>query len=134
MGTCAIRRHLPAGRATSSAPSPILLLRLSPDEANHQQNGLVPIVEPEILMDGNHDIETAAVVTERVLAAVYKALADNHVMLEGTLLKPNMCLAGYDTGKKADPETVARYTYRALRRRVPASVPGIMVPPRLASP
>jgi fructose-bisphosphate aldolase class I len=54
----------------------------------------VPIVEPEILTDGDHPIDVCAAVTERVLAACYKALADMHVLLEGTLLKPNMVLAG----------------------------------------
>lgn len=57
-----------------------------------QQNGLVPIVEPEILVDGPHDIDRCADVSERVLAACYKALNDHHVLLEGTLLKPNMVI------------------------------------------
>lgn len=55
-----------------------------------QANGLVPIVEPEILMDGDHDLTRAMAATEYVLAGVYKALSDHHVYLEGTLLKPNM--------------------------------------------
>lgn len=59
-----------------------------------QENGLVPIVEPEILTDGDHDIKKCAAVTETVLAAVYKALNDHHVLLEGTLLKPNMVTPG----------------------------------------
>lgn len=59
-----------------------------------QENGLVPIVEPEILTDGDHDINKCAAVTETVLAAVYKALNDHHVLLEGTLLKPNMVTPG----------------------------------------
>uniref|UniRef100_A0A8C3NAE9 Fructose-bisphosphate aldolase n=1 Tax=Geospiza parvula TaxID=87175 RepID=A0A8C3NAE9_GEOPR len=59
-----------------------------------QQNGIVPIVEPEILPDGDHDLKTCQYVTEKVLAAVYKALSDHHVYLEGTLLKPNMVTAG----------------------------------------
>jgi len=59
-----------------------------------QQNRIVPIVEPEILPDGDHDIERCQKVTEVVLAAVYKALSDHHVYLEGTLLKPNMVTAG----------------------------------------
>ncbi|XWS55961.1 hypothetical protein CRYUN_Cryun09bG0045000 [Craigia yunnanensis] len=71
-----------------------------------QQCGLVPIVEPEILVDGPHDIKKCAEVTERVLAACYKALNDHHVMLEGTLLKPNMVTSGSDSPKVA-PEVIA---------------------------
>lgn len=59
----------------------------------------MPIVEPEVLTDGNHDIEKCAEVTEKVLAAVYKALNDHHVLLEGTLLKPNMVAPGSDSPK-----------------------------------
>ena len=59
-----------------------------------QANGLVPIVEPEVLIDGSHDLATSLRVTERVLACVYKALVDHHVYLEGTLLKPNMVTPG----------------------------------------
>lgn len=64
-----------------------------------QENGLVPIVEPEVLTDGSHDIKKCAAVTETVLAAVYKALNDHHVLLEGTLLKPNMVTPGSDSPK-----------------------------------
>lgn len=64
-----------------------------------QENGLVPIVEPEILTDGPHDIAKCAAVTETVLASVYKALNDHHVLLEGTLLKPNMVTPGSDSPK-----------------------------------
>jgi fructose-bisphosphate aldolase class I len=90
-----------------------------------QVNGLVPIVEPEVLPDGDHDLETAQRVTEEVLAYVYKALADHHVYLEGTLLKPNMVTAGQSCSKKYSPEDVATATVKALLRRVPAAVPGI---------
>ncbi|CAM8960023.1 hypothetical protein QQ045_003324 [Rhodiola kirilowii] len=90
-----------------------------------QENGLVPIVEPEILVDGSHDIEKCADVTERVLAACYKALNDHHVLLEGTLLKPNMVTPGSDA-KKVSPEIIADYTVRALQRTVPAAVPAVM--------
>ena len=65
-----------------------------------QANGIVPIVEPEILPDGDHDLATCQSVTERVLAAVYKALSDHHVFLEGTLLKPNMCTPGFACPKR----------------------------------
>lgn len=90
-----------------------------------QENGLVPIVEPEILVDGDHDIDRSADVTERVLAACYKALNDHHVLLEGTLLKPNMVTPGSDSAK-VPPEVVAEYTVRALQRTVPPAVPGIV--------
>ncbi|PSC70525.1 fructose bisphosphate aldolase [Micractinium conductrix] len=90
-----------------------------------QENGLVPIVEPEILSDGSHSIDVCAAVTERVLAACYKALSDHHALLEGTLLKPNMVLAGVD-GPKADVKTAGWLTARTLNRTVPAAVPGVM--------
>uniref|UniRef100_A0A2P2K496 Fructose-bisphosphate aldolase n=1 Tax=Rhizophora mucronata TaxID=61149 RepID=A0A2P2K496_RHIMU len=90
-----------------------------------QQNGLVPIVEPEILVDGPHDINKCAAVTERVLAACYKALNDHHVLLEGTLLKPNMVTPGSESPKVA-PEVIAEFTLRALQRTVPAAVPAIV--------
>ena len=90
-----------------------------------QENGLVPIVEPEILVDGSHDINKCAEVTERVLAACYKALNDHHVLLEGTLLKPNMVTPGSDSPKVA-PEVVAEYTVRALQRTMPPAVPAVV--------
>ncbi|KAG5550545.1 hypothetical protein RHGRI_015491 [Rhododendron griersonianum] len=90
-----------------------------------QDNGLVPIVEPEVLTDGSHDIKKCAAVTETVLAACYKALNDHHVLLEGTLLKPNMVAPGSDSPKVA-PEVIAGYTVTALLRTVPAAVPGIV--------
>ncbi|EGF80173.1 hypothetical protein BATDEDRAFT_35107 [Batrachochytrium dendrobatidis JAM81] len=90
-----------------------------------QQNGLCPIVEPEILMDGDHDLETAVEAAQTVLAAVYKALADHKVFLEGTLLKPNMVCPGADCKTKYSPADIARATVTVLRRTVPAAVPGI---------
>ncbi|KAF0903141.1 hypothetical protein E2562_025726 [Oryza meyeriana var. granulata] len=90
-----------------------------------QENGLVPIVEPEILTDGAHDIKTCAAVTERVLAAVYKSLNDHKVLLEGTLLKPNMVTPGSDS-PKVGAEVIAEYTVAALRRTVPPAVPGVV--------
>ncbi|CAH8578277.1 unnamed protein product [Schistosoma guineensis] len=90
-----------------------------------QQNGLVPIVEPEVLPDGDHDLLTAQRVTEEVLAFVYKALADHHVYLEGTLLKPNMVTAGQACKKAYTPQENALATVRALQRTVPPAVPGI---------
>ena len=90
-----------------------------------QQNGIVPIVEPEILPDGDHDLETCQYITEKVLAAVYKALSDHHIFLEGTLLKPNMVTPGFACQKKYTAEQKARATVTALSRGVPPAVPGI---------
>ncbi|MCP5810388.1 fructose-bisphosphate aldolase, partial [Klebsiella pneumoniae] len=78
------------------------------------------IVEPEVLPDGEHDLDRAQKVTEVVLAAVYKALNDHHVYLEGTLLKPNMVTAGQSCKKTYTPNDVARATVTALLRTVPA--------------
>ncbi len=91
-----------------------------------QESGLVPIIEPEILMDGAHSIEKTAEVQERVLSAVYKACAENGVFLEGTLLKPSMTVSGADNANKAGSEEVAKMTVRTMDRCVPAAVPGIM--------
>jgi fructose-bisphosphate aldolase class I len=90
-----------------------------------QQAGIVPIVEPEVLPDGDHDLETAKRVTEEVLSFVYKALQDHHIYLEGTLLKPNMVTAGQSCSVKYTPQQNADATVCALRRTVPAAVPGI---------
>ncbi|NXL38642.1 ALDOC aldolase, partial [Glaucidium brasilianum] len=116
-----------------------------------QQNGIVPIVEPEILPDGEHDLKRCQYVTEKVsggagsragtvpcharglhtacppqvLAAVYKALSDHHVYLEGTLLKPNMVTPGHSCPTKYSPEEIAMATVTALRRTVPPAVPGV---------
>lgn len=91
-----------------------------------QESGLVPIVEPEILMDGRHSINTTAAVQEKVLTEVYKACAENGVYLEGTLLKPSMTVSGADNPEKAGSEEVAKITVRTMDRCVPAAVPGIM--------
>jgi fructose-bisphosphate aldolase class I len=90
-----------------------------------QANGLVPIVEPEILMDGDHDISVCQRVTEKVLTACYAALSLNRVILEGTLLKPNMVVNGVSCKTKASPAEVGKATVTALQRTVPAAVPGI---------
>ena len=91
-----------------------------------QEAGLVPIVEPEVLMDGTHTIEEAYRVTARVQHAVFTELRDQRVELEGMLLKPNMVLSGYDAPQQATVEEVARMTIRCLRHHVPAAVPGIV--------
>ena len=86
-----------------------------------QANGLVPIVEPEVLMDGAHDAETSEKVTEKVLAAVFKKCSDHHVLLEGSLLKPNMVRSGEACATKASMEEVAVRTVRTLQRTLPAA-------------
>jgi len=90
-----------------------------------QDNGLVPIVEPEILMDGDHTIDVTVKVTEHVLAEVYKALHDANVLLEGTLLKPNMVVQGSSCKAETSPEQVGHATVTVLSRTVPPAVPGI---------
>jgi fructose-bisphosphate aldolase, class I len=90
-----------------------------------QQNGLVPIVEPEILMDGDHDLPTAVDAATRVLVATYQRLALHGVYLEGSLLKPNMVTPGTDCKTKYTPYDVARATVTTFQRTVPAAVAGI---------
>lgn len=90
-----------------------------------QANRIVPIVEPEILPDGDHDILVCQKTTETVLAYVYKALYDHNIYLEGTLLKPNMVTAGQSCPNKASPEEIATATVTAFQRRVPVAVPGV---------
>jgi fructose-bisphosphate aldolase class I len=90
-----------------------------------QEAGLVPIVEPEILMDGDHHIEKTAAVQERVIKEVYAACATAGVLLEGTLLKPSMTVCGAECPDQADYKKVAGYTIRTLLRSVPAAVAGI---------
>jgi fructose-bisphosphate aldolase class I len=89
-----------------------------------QKNRLVPIVEPEIVPNGNHPIEVCAAITEKVLIAQYSALALHNVYLEGAVLKPNMVKNGL-TGPKATSEQIANATITVLKRTVPAAMPGI---------
>eukprot|EP01139_Manchomonas_bermudensis_P009476 Amastigsp_a339247_4639.p2 type:complete len:366 gc:universal Amastigsp_a339247_4639:1140-43(-) len=90
-----------------------------------QMNGLVPIVEPEILMDGTHDLAHAVKVNLKVLGAVFKALSDHNVLLEGALLKPNMVTSGEACPTKAGAVQVAHATITVLRRCVPPALPSI---------
>jgi fructose-bisphosphate aldolase, class I len=90
-----------------------------------QENDIVPIVEPEVLMDGAHTLERCAQVTEEVLATVFDQLFEHRVPLEGMVLKPNMVISGKKAGNRAPPEAVAEATVRVLKRHVPAAVPGI---------
>jgi fructose-bisphosphate aldolase class I len=91
-----------------------------------QEAGLVPIVEPEVLMEGDHSIERSFEVTSRTLHAVFTELRDQRVHPEGMLLKPNMVLSGYDNAQQASHEQVAEETIRCFERHVPAAVPGIV--------
>jgi fructose-bisphosphate aldolase class I len=91
-----------------------------------QEAGLVPIVEPEVLMDGDHTIERSFTVTSHTLHAVFTELRDQRVHPEGILLKPNMVLSGYSNAEQPSHEEVAAETIRCFERHVPAAVPGIV--------
>jgi fructose-bisphosphate aldolase, class I len=117
-------------RITDTLPSPVCVNvnahALARYAALCQEQSIVPIVEPEVLMDGAHTIERCEDVTSSILHAVFHALFEQCVGLEGMLLKPNMVIAGKDCPKKASVEEVATATLRCLRRHVPAAVPGIV--------
>lgn len=91
-----------------------------------QDSGLVPIVEPEIMLDGEHCIDRTYEVAEKVWSEVFFYLAQNNVMFEGILLKPSMVTPGAESKDRATPEQVASYTLKLLSNRVPPAVPGIM--------
>ncbi len=91
-----------------------------------QEAGIVPIVEPEVLMDGTHTLARASVVTGRVLQAVFTELHDQRIDLRGMLLKPNMALSGYEAPDRAGVDAVADATLECFYRHVPAAVPGIV--------
>jgi fructose-bisphosphate aldolase class I len=91
-----------------------------------QEAGLVPIVEPEVLMDGDHTIDRCEEVTTEALEAVFAELYAAGVMFEGMLLKPNMILAGKDSSQQASVQEVAEATIRVLKRTVPSAVPGVV--------
>ena len=90
-----------------------------------QEAGLVPIVEPEVLMDGDHSNELCEWVTDRTLRRVFSDLRDHRVDLEGMVLKPNMVISGTDAPDRADATEVARRTVACFRRTIPASMPGV---------
>jgi fructose-bisphosphate aldolase class I len=90
-----------------------------------QQANIVPIVEPEVLMDGTHTIERCEEVTSAALRAVFNALDAHRIYLEGIILKPNMVISGTKAAERAAPEQVAEITVRTLKRCVPSAVPGI---------
>jgi fructose-bisphosphate aldolase class I len=90
-----------------------------------QEADIVPIVEPEVLMDGAHDLDRCYEVTEFVLRTVFNELFDARVFLEGTVLKPNMVIPGKKSEKQASPDQIAEATVRLFKRCVPVAVPGI---------
>ena len=90
-----------------------------------QEQEIVPIVEPEVLMDGDHSLERCEEVTNNVLRAVFDQLARHRIYLEGMVLKPNMVISGKKAANRAPPEAVAEATVRCLKRHVPPAVPGI---------
>lgn len=110
-----------------------------PTEANIRQNakdlavyaltcqkaGIVPMVEPEVLMDGTHSMELHAEATERTLRAVFEELEKTGVIIEGMILKPNMVLHGKESGKTATPEEVAEATIKVLKKVLPENLPGV---------
>ena len=91
-----------------------------------QQQGLVPMVEPEVIMDGNHDIDTCFEVTEVTLRSLFASLYEHSVLLEGTILKASMVLPGTTSGEKSSVEEVAAATLQCLKSTVPATLPGIV--------
>jgi len=117
-------------RITDRLPSPMCVSvnahALARYAALCQEQGIVPIVEPEVLMDGAHTIERCEEVTSSVLHAVFNALFEHCIRLEGMLLKPNMVISGKECSRKASVDEVATATLRCLRRHVPAAVPGIV--------
>jgi fructose-bisphosphate aldolase class I len=90
-----------------------------------QEAGIVPIVEPEVLMDGGHSIEESARATGLAQQALFTELHDQRIDLRGTILKPNMVLSGYEAAERAGVDEVAERTLEVLYRHVPAAVPGI---------
>ena len=91
-----------------------------------QEAGIVPMVEPEVLMDGNHDLEVSYEVTEATLRSLFGALYEQNVMLEGTILKASMVISGKDCPEQASVDEIAEATIRCLKAAVPASLPGIV--------
>ena len=118
-------------KISTTTPSHCALVEIAQVLARYasicQQNGLVPIVEPEILPDGEHDLARGQKITETVLSYCYRALNEHHVFLEGTLLKPNMVTAGQSYGgERPSNEAIGLATVTALQRSVPSAVPGVV--------
>ncbi|MBL7056292.1 fructose-bisphosphate aldolase class I [Candidatus Woesearchaeota archaeon] len=114
---------------SDTLPSPELVKRNASDLAKYakicHEHGFVPIVEPEVLIDGSHSIERSYEVTENVLQEVFAALESENVALEHCILKPSMVISGKEASNRADVETVAKETIRCLRTTVPATLPSI---------
>ena len=114
---------------SENTPSENLIKRNAQDLAKYakicQEHNLVPIVEPEVLIDGRHSIDTCYKVTERVLKAVFDALRRENVIIECTILKPSMVISGKEAENRADVDEVARKTVKCLRATVPAELPSI---------
>lgn len=91
-----------------------------------QEAGIVPIVEPEVLLDGDHSIERCLEVTGKTLDALFAALKNQGVMLEGVILKASMVISGKDAPDRADVQTVAEQTVKCLKEHVPAELPGVV--------
>ena len=117
----AIGEHLPTAACIAANARALALFA-----ALSQEAGLVPIVEPEVLMDGNHTLVRCEEVTSVTLQTVFAALCEHRVVLEEMLLKTGMVLSGKDCAEQADAGNVAEATIRCLRRTVPAAVPGIV--------
>ncbi|MBI2655183.1 fructose-bisphosphate aldolase class I [Candidatus Woesearchaeota archaeon] len=114
---------------SENAPSDMLIKRNAGDLARYakicQEHSIVPIVEPEVLIDGNHSIETCYKITEKVQKAVFDALKHECVMLEYTILKPSMVISGKQAANRANVDEVARQTIKCLKANVPAELPSI---------
>jgi len=128
-GGCRFAKLRCAYKISAHTPSHLALLENANLLARYasicQTNGLVPIVEPDVSLAGDHTLEQCQVVTEHVLAYVYKALADHHVYLEGTVLKTNMVTPGQACAKKYTAQEIAQATVTVLQRTVPPAVPGV---------
>ena len=114
---------------TEGTPTEMAIKRNAQDLAKYakicQQHGIVPIVEPEVLIDGTHSIETSHKVTEKVLKEVFAELKKENVMLEYTILKPSMVISGKEAGNRANVDEVAKRTVKVLKATVPSELPSI---------
>jgi len=120
-----VRIRWPAARANWS-PKAWNAHALARYAALCQECGLVPMVEPEVIMDGDHDIETCYEVTEATLRSLFDALYQQNVLLEGTILKASMVISGKGCEEQADVEEVAESTVMCLKSTVPAILPGVV--------
>src|SRR3989338_4125965 len=114
---------------TENTPTEMAIKRNAEDLAKYakicQEHGIVPIVEPEVLIDGTHSIDTCYKVTEKVLKEVFAALKKENVMINYTILKPSMVISGKEASNRADVDEVAGKTIKCLKATVPAELPSI---------